>query len=75
LIKFLQLGLEERERIKKSSLEKQREAEVRMKLEMKQKLEEQEKKMLLKVQEGTTEEILIETEERFWQEQDLHPNT
>ena len=34
-------------------------------LELKEKLEAQEKKMILKVQEGTTDEILLETEERF----------
>merc|ERR1711871_482411 len=67
LVAFLQMGVDERAKKKREGLEKQREAIRVAELEMKEKLEAQDKKMILKVKEGTTDEILLDTEEKFRQ--------
>merc|ERR1711871_1112397 len=56
LVKFNQMGIERRAHQKREALQKQREETLKAEQEMKEKLEAQEKKLILKVQEGTTDE-------------------
>ena len=67
LVKFLQLGIDARQRVKLRSLHLQKEAEEKMKKEHEEKLKEADLKMVLNVTANVDESIEASTIEKFKQ--------
>lgn len=67
LLKFLQMGIDERQKVKLRSLHRQKEAEERMKKEHEEKLKEADLKMVLNITAESNKDIEAATLEKFKQ--------